>query len=59
LGELMPKSWQGCFFAAQQRMQAYLSRAQSALQAQDSEGAKKYLDLAEIELGKIEKFLGH
>jgi hypothetical protein len=40
-------------------MQAYLSRAQSALQAQDSEGAKKYLDLAEIELGKIENFLGH
>jgi predicted nucleic acid-binding Zn-ribbon protein len=49
----------GDMVAAQQRMQAYLSRAQSALQAQDSEGAKKYLDLAEIELGKIEKFLGH
>jgi serine/threonine-protein kinase len=45
--------------ATQQRMQAYLSRAQSALQAQDSEGAKKYLELAELELGKIEKFLGH
>jgi serine/threonine-protein kinase len=49
----------GDMVAAQQRMQAYLNRAQSALQAQDSEGAKKYLELAEIELGKIEKFLGH
>ena len=49
----------GDMVAAQQRMQAYLSRAQSALQAQDIEGTKKYLDLAEIELGKIEKFLGH
>jgi serine/threonine-protein kinase len=49
----------GDMVAAQQRMQAYLNRAQSALQAQDSEGAKKYLDLAETELGKIEKFLGH
>jgi serine/threonine-protein kinase len=49
----------GDMVAAQQRMQAYLSRAQSALQAQDSEGTKKYLDLAEIELGRIEKFLGH
>jgi serine/threonine-protein kinase len=49
----------GDMVAAQQRMQAYLSRAQSALQAQDSEGAQKYLELAELELGKIEKFLGH
>jgi serine/threonine-protein kinase len=49
----------GDMVAAQQRMQAYLGRAQSALQAQDSEGTKKYLDLAELELGKIEKFLGH
>ena len=49
----------GDMVAAQQRMQAYLSRAQSALQAQDIEGTKKYLDMAEIELGKIEKFLGH
>ena len=49
----------GDIVAAQQRMQAYLGRAQSALQAQDCEGTKKYLDLAEIELGKIEKFLGH
>jgi hypothetical protein len=49
----------GDMVAAQQRIQAYLSRAQSSLQAQDIEGTKKYLDLAEIELGKIEKFLGH
>ncbi len=49
----------GDIVATQQRMQAYMGKAQSALQAQDIEGAKKYLDLAETELGKIEKFLGH
>src|ERR1700730_1425615 len=49
----------GDIVATQQRMQAYLGKAQSALQAQDIEGAKKYLDLTETELGKIEKFLGH
>jgi hypothetical protein len=49
----------GDIVATQQRMQAYMGKAQSALQAQDIEGAKKYLDLAETELGKIETFLGH
>jgi serine/threonine protein kinase len=45
--------------AAQQRMQTYAAKAQSALQAQDIENTKKYLELMETELGKIEKFLGH
>jgi serine/threonine protein kinase len=49
----------GDIVAAQQRMQAYASKAQSALQAQDIENTKKYLELMETELGKIEKFLGH
>jgi serine/threonine-protein kinase len=49
----------GDIVAAQQRMQAYAAKAQSALQAQDIENTKKYLDLMETELGKIEKFLGH
>lgn len=49
----------GDIVAARQRMQAYMGKAQSALQAQDIEGAKKYLELAETGLGKIEKFLEH
>jgi len=49
----------GDIVAAQQRMQAYAAKAQSALQAQDIENTRKYLELMETELGKIEKFLGH
>jgi serine/threonine-protein kinase len=49
----------GDIAAAQQRMQAYAAKAQSALQAQDIENTRKYLDLMETELEKIEKFLGH
>jgi predicted nucleic acid-binding Zn-ribbon protein len=49
----------GDIVATQQRMEAYMGKAQLALQAHDIEGAKKYLDLTETELGKIEKFLGH
>jgi hypothetical protein len=49
----------GDIVAAQQRMQTYAAKAQSALQAQDIENMKKYLELMETELGKVEKFLGH
>ncbi len=49
----------GDIVAAQQRVQAYAAKAQSALQAHDIENARKYLELMETELGKIEKFLGH
>src|SRR4029077_8082516 len=49
----------GDIVAAQQRMQTYAAKAQSALQAQDIEKTKKYLELMETELGKIERFLGH
>jgi hypothetical protein len=49
----------GDIVAAQQRMQAYAAKAHLALQAQDIENTRKYVDLMETELGKIEKFLGH
>jgi eukaryotic-like serine/threonine-protein kinase len=45
--------------SAQERMGMHMARAQSALQNGDVQGAKKYLDLAEGEVGKLEKFLGH
>jgi serine/threonine-protein kinase len=43
----------------QDRMQAYLAKGNAALKAQDLKNAQKYFDLAEGELGKLEKFLGH
>jgi serine/threonine-protein kinase len=49
----------GDMTAAEQRMQTNLSKAQSALQAQDPAQAKHYLDLAEPDVEKLEKFLGH
>jgi eukaryotic-like serine/threonine-protein kinase len=45
--------------SSQDRMQAYLAKGNAALKAQDLKTAQKYLDLAETELGKLEKFLGH
>jgi hypothetical protein len=45
--------------ASQDRMQAYLAKGNAALKAQDLKNAQKYFDLAEGELGKLEKFLGH
>ena len=45
--------------ASQDRMQAYLAKGNAALKAQDLKSAQKYFDLAEGELGKLEKFLGH
>ena len=45
--------------SSQERMNTYLSKGQSALQQQDAINAKKYFDLTEVELGKLEKFLGH
>ena len=42
----------------QARMRTYLGRAQSAIQAQDAKSARKYLDLAEPEVERLEKFLG-
>ncbi len=48
----------GDIVAAQSRMRTYLAKAQAALQAQDFRNARKYLELAEPEAEKIEKFLG-
>ena len=49
----------GDIAATDQLMQTYMYRAQAADQAGDLEAKKKYLDLAEAEIGKLEKFVGH
>jgi eukaryotic-like serine/threonine-protein kinase len=49
----------GDIVSAQQRMRTDVSKAQAAMQKQDTKNAKKYLDMAEAELQTIEKFLGH
>ncbi len=48
----------GDMVAARQRMEANLAQAQSALQQQDAARAKRYLDLAEDDAEKLERFLG-
>jgi serine/threonine-protein kinase len=48
----------GDIVSAQQRMKTDLSKAQFAMQKQDTKSAKKYLDMAEAELQTLEKFLG-
>jgi len=45
--------------SSQERMQVYLSKGDAALKAHDATTAQKYFDLADKELDKIEKFLGH
>jgi len=45
--------------SAEERMQVYMSKGNSALKAQDLQNAQKYFDMAERELTKLEKFLGH
>ena len=45
--------------SAQERLGIHMAKAQAALQSGDMQGAKKYLDLAETEVGTLEKFLGH
>ncbi len=44
--------------SAEQRMQLYLSKGNDRLKAQDLAGAKKYFDMAEAEIEKLEKFMG-
>lgn len=48
----------GDIVASEQRMRTNLSAAQSALDKQDAAVAKKYLNLAAVEVERIEKFLG-
>jgi len=45
--------------SSEERMQLYLAKGNTALKAQDLQNAQKYFDLADAELAKIEKFLGH
>jgi eukaryotic-like serine/threonine-protein kinase len=44
--------------SAEQRMQLYLSKGNDKLKAQDLAGAQKYFDMAEVEIEKLEKFMG-
>jgi eukaryotic-like serine/threonine-protein kinase len=45
--------------SSEERMEVYMSKGNNALKAQDLKNAQKYFDMAETELTKIEKFLGH
>jgi eukaryotic-like serine/threonine-protein kinase len=49
----------GDISGAEERMQLYLAKGNVALKAQDLAGAKKYFELADAEINKLEKFLGH
>jgi serine/threonine protein kinase len=51
-------SLRGDIASAQELMKTHLAKAQTALQNRDAAGAKKYLDLAEGDVAKIDKFLG-
>jgi eukaryotic-like serine/threonine-protein kinase len=44
---------------AQQRMALLLNKANNALQHGDTANAQKYFDQADVEISKLEKFLGH
>jgi serine/threonine-protein kinase len=48
----------GDIVEAQQLMHAFLAKAKAAVQAKDVKSARKYLDMAERQTEKIEKFLG-
>jgi len=49
----------GDIASTQESLKIHMSKAQQALQNQDAKGARRYLDLAEPEVEKLEKFLGH
>ena len=48
----------GDIVATEERMKTDLSKAQSALEQKNAATAKKFLDMAEVEVEKLEKFLG-
>jgi eukaryotic-like serine/threonine-protein kinase len=48
----------GDIASAQELMKTHLAKAQAALQNRDAIGAKKYLDLAEGDVARLDKFLG-
>jgi eukaryotic-like serine/threonine-protein kinase len=49
----------GDIASAAERMQMYLAKGDAALKAKDMANAQKYYDLADAEISKVEKFLGH
>src|SRR5579864_6855365 len=49
----------GDIASAQELMKTHMAKAQTALQNRDAAAAKKYLDLAEGDVSRIDKFLGH
>ena len=49
----------GDMASTQESLKTHMYKAQQALQNQDVKNAKRYLDLAEPEIEKLEKFLGH
>jgi len=49
----------GDIASAEELMKINLDKAQQAMQNHDAKGARKYLNLAQGNLQKIEKFLGH
>jgi eukaryotic-like serine/threonine-protein kinase len=51
-------SLRGDIASALQRMDNYLGKAQAAMQKEDATASKKYMELAEPEIEKLEKFLG-
>jgi eukaryotic-like serine/threonine-protein kinase len=51
-------SLRGDIASAQELMKTHMAKAQAALQNRDASGAKKYLDLAEGDVARIDKFLG-
>ena len=51
-------SLRGDIASAQELMKTHMAKAQAALQNRDAAGAKKYLDLAEGDVVRIDKFLG-
>lgn len=51
-------SLRGDIASAQELMKTHMAKAQAALQSGDAAGAKKYLDLAEGDVVRLDKFLG-
>ncbi|HTB92417.1 MAG TPA: serine/threonine-protein kinase [Candidatus Sulfotelmatobacter sp.] len=49
----------GDIASAADRMQMYIAKGDAALKAKDMANAQKYYDLADAEISKVEKFLGH
>ena len=51
-------SLRGDIASVQELMKTHMAKAQAALQNGDAAGAKKYLDLAEGDVARLDKFLG-